>query len=264
MVATMSHAEQHVITRADIRDEVEAVLATFTETTFRRELDRLTDMMRQTIQTSLPQALQEALPELEGGLVQPKDLHSALDDWWAGSKATDTSKFKEWPQIFNDSKPRQPGAGWSPSTTASTNMSTAPGTSPTWSPMPITFAPSTPESLEDLEESSFTTVLSPCTSPLMLPSTAEMSVSELAAPVSSRRKDWRRGFVEKATKANRKIEYLDGSHHRTTHEINEVLEEALKALEGGMVPRLVEDGLGGTYFVRDRAGKSIAVFKPRR
>mmetsp|Transcript_126094 Transcript_126094/g.251785 ORF Transcript_126094/g.251785 Transcript_126094/m.251785 type:complete len:553 (-) Transcript_126094:86-1744(-) len=251
----MPATKHHLLTRADVRDEVEAALSTFTKTIFRHELDRLTDIMRQTIQDSMSEALEEALPELEGGLVQPKDLRSALDSWWAGSKGTDTPKFQMWPQVCNDSKPRQPemGAGWSPSTMASTNMST---TSPTWSPMPITIAPSTPESLEDLESSSFTTVLSPCTSPLMLP------VSPMSA-VSSNRKDWRRTFVEKATKANRKIEYLDGGHVRTTHEINEVVEESLKALEDGMVPHLVEDGLGGTYFVRDRAGKSIAVFKPR-
>lgn len=94
----------------------------------------------------------------------------------------------------------------------------------------------------------------------MLPSTAEMSTSPHGGSSS---KNWRRSFIEKATKANRKIEYLEGSHSRTTHEINEVLEEAIKALEDGIVPHLVEDGLGGTYFVRDRAGKSIAVFKPR-
>jgi len=259
MAATMSFAEQHVLTRADILDEVEAALAS--AATFQRELDRLTDVVRRTIRHSLSDALQQALPELEGGLVQPNELHSALDEWWAGSKATDTAKFKMWPQILNDGKPRQPklGAGWSPGTVASTDMSTAPCTSPTWSP---TTAPSTPGSLKDLESSSFATVSSPCTSPLMLPSTAEMSMLPLQT-VSSSFKDWRRSFVEKATKANRKIEYLDGSRYRTTHEINEVLEEALKALEDGIEPHLVEDGLGGTYFVRDRAGKPIAVFKPR-
>jgi len=259
MAATMSLPEQHVLTRVDIRDEVEAVLASFTETTFQREFDRLTDVVRRTILHSLSEALPEALPAQEGGLLQPKDLHSAFDEWWAGSKATDTAKFKMGPQIFNDSKPRE---RWSPGTTASTNMSTDPGTSPTWSPMAVTMAPSTPESLEDLESSSFMTVLSPRISPLMLPSTAEMSTLPLQA-VSSSCKDWRRSFVEKATKANCKIEYLDSSRYRTSHEINEVLEEALKALEDGIVPYLVEDGLGGTYFMRDRAGKSIAVFKPR-
>jgi len=251
MAAAMSVAEQHVLTRADIRDEVEAVLATFTETTFRHELDRLTDMLRQTIQHSLSEALQEALPEL----VQPKNLHSVLDEWWASSKAKHTTKFTMSPQ------PKL-GAEWAPSTTASTHMNNAPATSPAWSPMPVTMAPSTLESLEDLESSSFTTVLSPRTSPLRLPSPMEMPMSPLQT-ISSKRKDWRRNFFEKATKANRKIEYLDGQHHRTTPEINEVLEEALKALEDGIVPHLVEDGLGGTYFVRDRAGKSIAVFKPR-
>jgi len=260
----MSLAGQHVLTRADIRDEVGAVLASFTETTFQRELDRLTDVVRRTILHTLSEALQEALPGLDVGLVQPKDLHPAFDEWWAGPKATDTAKFKMLPQIFNDSKPRQLelGAGCSPGTIASTNMSTAPDTSPTWSSMAVTITPSTPESLEDLESLSFTTVLSPCTSPLMLPSTAEMPTLPLQA-VSCSCFYWRRSFVDKATKANRKIEYVEGSRYRTTHEINEVLEEAFKALEDGIVPHPVEDGLGGTYFMRDRAGKSIAVFKPR-
>lgn len=69
--------------------------------------------------------------------------------------------------------------------------------------------------------------------------------------------------MEKATKANRKIEYIHGSQCRETYEVNEVLEEAIKALEDGVEPHLVEDGLGGTYFIRDRCDQSIAVFKPR-
>jgi len=76
-------------------------------------------------------------------------------------------------------------------------------------------------------------------------------------------KDWRRSFVEKAKKANRKVEFLHGSQCRETHEVNDVLEEAEQALEEGVHPDLIEDGLGGTYFIKDRAGRSIAVFKPR-
>jgi hypothetical protein len=69
--------------------------------------------------------------------------------------------------------------------------------------------------------------------------------------------------VEKTTKANRKIEYLHGSQCRETHELSDVIDEAIKALEDGIKPHLVEDGLGGTYFVKDSRGNSIAVFKPR-
>lgn len=76
-------------------------------------------------------------------------------------------------------------------------------------------------------------------------------------------KDWRRSFVQKAVKANRKVEYLHGSQCRETHEVNEPLEEAVRALENGIKPDLVEDGLGGTYFIKDRGRRNIGVFKPR-
>jgi hypothetical protein len=75
--------------------------------------------------------------------------------------------------------------------------------------------------------------------------------------------DWRKSFVLAATTANKKAEYLHGSQCRETRELNDVLAEAVLALERGIKPDLTEDGLGGTYFVKSRTGKSIAVFKPR-
>ena len=75
--------------------------------------------------------------------------------------------------------------------------------------------------------------------------------------------DWRSKFVAAATTANRKAEFLHGSECRETRELGAILDEAVLALERGIKPDLVEDGLGGTYFVKDRNGKSIGVFKPR-
>ena len=75
--------------------------------------------------------------------------------------------------------------------------------------------------------------------------------------------DWRKSFVMAATTANKKAEYLHGSQCRETHELNDVLAETVLALERGIKPDLTEDGLGGTYFVKDRTGKPVAVFKPR-
>merc|ERR1719436_850694 len=77
------------------------------------------------------------------------------------------------------------------------------------------------------------------------------------------RRDWRRSFVEKAFKANRKIEYLPGTHCRESHEVHDAMEEAIAALENGIKPHLVEDGLGGTYFLKGLSGATVAVFKPR-
>ncbi len=74
------------------------------------------------------------------------------------------------------------------------------------------------------------------------------------------RDDWRKSFVLAATSVNKKAEYLHGCE---TPELNDVLAEAVLALERGIKPDLTEDGLGGTYFVKSRMGKPIAVFKPR-
>jgi len=69
--------------------------------------------------------------------------------------------------------------------------------------------------------------------------------------------------VERAFKVNRKIEFLPGYNCLEVAEVQEVMEEAARALEDGVAPFLVEDGMGGTYFMKDVSGHSIAVFKPR-
>lgn len=75
--------------------------------------------------------------------------------------------------------------------------------------------------------------------------------------------NWRRKFVHQATQAQRKAEFMLNSKCRETREVEGVLQEAVAALDRGCRPNLVEDGLGGTYFIKDRTGHSIAVFKPR-
>lgn len=95
------------------------------------------------------------------------------------------------------------------------------------------------------------------------PSSMSTPGSPVSTPSGFPVKDWRKNFVEKATKANRKIEYLHGTQCRESHQVNDVLEAAAKALEDGVRPTLVEDGVGGTYFIKDSDGQSIAVFKPR-
>ena len=90
---------------------------------------------------------------------------------------------------------------------------------------------------------------------------------------------------------SRKVEFLLNSKCRETRDVDAVLAEAILALDRGVKPDLgepctsyprmhcmglfrgmtrlflapntVEDGLGGTYFIKDRTGHSIAVFKPR-
>jgi hypothetical protein len=69
--------------------------------------------------------------------------------------------------------------------------------------------------------------------------------------------------VDKATKTHRKVEFVHGAHLACAHQVHDAVEESIKALEAGVKPNLVEDGLGGTYFIKDRQGKTIAVFKPK-
>jgi len=102
---------------------------------------------------------------------------------------------------------------------------------------------------------------SPMCGPVSCPNTPMMTFS--MCPNTVGKKDWRRSFVEKAFKAHRKIEFINGTQCRETHDVIEVMEEAIQALEDGIAPHLVEDGLGGTYFLKDQDGASIAVFKPR-
>jgi len=66
--------------------------------------------------------------------------------------------------------------------------------------------------------------------------------------------------VQSRTSASRKIEFL---HNSQCLEVESAVQLAVAALDAGAVPNLVEDGLGGTYFIKDKDGDSIAVFKPR-
>lgn len=114
--------------------------------------------------------------------------------------------------------------------------------------------------MEALPPAGMTPTASPSSSPLSSP------LQSPSFPVLAGRggqKDWRRSFVEKATKASRKVNYLHGSHCRETREVKAVVDDAVAALDRGVKPNLVEDGLGGTYFIKDLEGRTIAVFKPR-
>jgi hypothetical protein len=43
----------------------------------------------------------------------------------------------------------------------------------------------------------------------------------------------------------------------------DLVRRASLALDAGVSPTLVDDGLGGTYFIRDEHGDELSVFKPR-
>jgi len=73
---------------------------------------------------------------------------------------------------------------------------------------------------------------------------------------------WRLAFVLRSTSvpSARKLEFINRS---ASAEVEPVLAEALVTLDTGLAPHLVEDGLGGTYFMKGRDGQNVAVFKPR-
>jgi len=238
-----------LVTRAEVREEVHAALASFTQDVLRRELERSASAMRE-----------EWLPPgaVDSARTSPvaEEFRWALEEWSPRSLGADGpvpppgagfDQQKAVPRLhrFQSTTPTA-----SPGSTAS-----GPPSSPSVSPFSLPAALSTAESLE---------VPTPLSSPVWTPANPpDIIGSVVSSPASFSGKDWRRSFVEKATKANRKVEYLHGFQCRATLEVNDVLEEANKALEDGVKPHLVEDGLGGTYFVKDRSGRSIAVFKPR-
>eukprot|EP00931_Biecheleriopsis_adriatica_P025380 TRINITY_DN15601_c0_g1_i2.p1 TRINITY_DN15601_c0_g1~~TRINITY_DN15601_c0_g1_i2.p1 ORF type:complete len:550 (+),score=127.88 TRINITY_DN15601_c0_g1_i2:65-1714(+) len=213
------------LTRADVREEVGKALATFAEDVLRQELDRL--------QADLKSLLRP---------LQRQDLSAALDEWWSRAERTADKKG------FSCCKDEEPLTTSSLDT--GTTSATALGSPPA---SPLSLPEAAPDSVK-VEVA--TPVLSAFSSPTM-PS------SPLLGHFEPSRKDWRRSFVENATKANRKIQYVHGSKCSENDEVNTVLEEAIKALEDGVKPHLVEDGLGGTYFVKDRNEAFVAVFKPR-
>jgi len=221
------------LTRADVRDEVRSALAVFAEGVLRRELEQLGSAVRED--------LRRALGDLEA--LRASAVAEGSDDAKGAQKALPGRRR------FRSSTP----SGSQGSTSHGSTASGAPS-SPSTSPFSL------PPSLAAEGLDAPTPLVSPVFSPTSAP-------DELAPPVLSPpslgRKDWRRSFVEKATKANRKVEYLQGFQCKETHEVHDVMEEANKALEDGIKPHLVEDGLGGTYFVKDRTGRCLAVFKPR-
>eukprot|EP00440_Ansanella_granifera_P053325 gb/GFBE01057805.1/.p1 GENE.gb/GFBE01057805.1/~~gb/GFBE01057805.1/.p1 ORF type:complete len:555 (+),score=118.33 gb/GFBE01057805.1/:1-1665(+) len=238
----MSASFGAALTRADVRDEVGKALASFADDVLRRELDRLQADLRQAFRLNIPEAVDEKP-------LRRKDLCSALDEWWARVQRESESECGEC---------KQPTVVRSTSTNG-TAATTAPR-SPPASPLSLPAALDNVETLTETFEVA-TPAVSAMSSPWWSPMTAP--ASPLLGCIDAVRKDWRRSFVENATKANRKIQYLHESQCCETYEINDVMEEAIKALENGIKPHLVEDGLGGTYFVKDRKETFVAVFKPR-
>mmetsp|Transcript_47837 Transcript_47837/g.86248 ORF Transcript_47837/g.86248 Transcript_47837/m.86248 type:complete len:528 (+) Transcript_47837:82-1665(+) len=211
------------LTRADVREEVSQALAGSLEDILRQEFEKL--------QTRLQEKLRP---------LQQQELRAVLDEWWGQSERS--------PSCLTS-------GGHRGTTTTSTVASTVPRSpSPPSSPLTL------PAAMNPFELA--TPMVSAVSSPITQPSTPMFPASSFPHYEGSR-KDWRRSFVMNATKADRKIQYLHGSRCRETVEVDHVIEEAIKALEDGVKPHLVEDGLGGTYFVKDRNDKFIAVFKPR-
>jgi len=227
-------------------------------------------------------------PEPEGHKVlRREDLRLALDEWWATHKIRSEeilSDLHSERQGLSEREPlkRQQSGGTPKSTPGGTpgcshsacnsigSGSGSGGSTATPPSSPFSLPPAISTSTENFIPTPFA---SPLSTPASAPSTTMMHAFSLPmSPYSSPysgpagvglRKDWRRSFVEKAFKANRKIEFFNGSQCRETAEVSDVLEEAVLALEDGIKPNLVEDGLGGTYFMKDRDGHSVAVFKPR-
>jgi len=225
------------LTRADVRDEVRAALASFAEGELRRELEQLSSAVRE-------------------------EFRRTLELWSSTSLGDGTSAGHEAGGGAQKAFPRY--RRYRSSTPTGSQGSTSHGSSTT-SGAPSSPSTCPPFSLPAAMSSEILDVPTPLASPIFAPAAPpDVLTSVLSSPLGvGSRKDWRRSFVEKATKANRKVEYLHGFHCREAHEVNDVMEETNKALEDGVKPHLVEDGLGGTYFVKDRSGHSVAVFKPR-
>ncbi|CAE8622623.1 unnamed protein product [Polarella glacialis] len=250
------------VTRADVRDEIGSALGIFAEV-LRRELDQLGSDLRQAL---------EKTSHAEKPF-QQADLCSVLDEWWAGVAGADREGIRK-NSLGGPAEQHLKGRSNSPTRTeclfeaggrsnkcASGHFAASGDLTAPRSRSP----PASPESLPaDLSSSCPPT---PQLSAMSSPGGTQPSTPSLTFQLdhaSGGRKDWRRSFVENATKVNRKIQYLsEVPQCRETEEINDVLEEAIKALEDGIKPHLVEDGLGGTYFVKDRLGEVVAVFKPR-
>ena len=89
-----------------------------------------------------------------------------------------------------------------------------------------------------------------------LPADAPKSpaVSPVAAPLNV--PSWRSRFVLSAkAQAPRKMQIVAAAADSASHDL---VKRADAALEAGVSPTLVDDGLGGSYFVRDEQGRELA------
>jgi hypothetical protein len=100
----------------------------------------------------------------------------------------------------------------------------------------------------------------PFQSPVSPPQGERVFTSSFSPSKAGGTGDWRKAFVQRSTGTSRKIEFLCGSGRP---EIERVASQAVAAMNRKVRPTLVEDGLGGTYFINNEKGRSIAVFKPR-
>jgi hypothetical protein len=115
----------------------------------------------------------------------------------------------------------------------------------------------------EMSEGDLITALSvspPFQSPVSPPQGDRVLTSSFSPSKAGSTGDWRKAFVQRSTGTSRKIEFLCGSGRP---EIERVAGQAVAAMDRKVRPTLVEDGLGGTYFINDENGRSIAVFKPR-
>ena len=92
------------------------------------------------------------------------------------------------------------------------------------------------------------------------PAGATLSPKRGAAPTNV--PSWRSRFVLSAkAQAPRKMEIVGDSACDAL--AADLVRRASLALDAGVSPTLVDDGLGGTYFIRDEHGDELSVFKPR-
>lgn len=240
------------LTRADVRDEVRDALAQFAKSVLRQELDQLGTAVRESFRVTLDDLLPKVMADPSAATFTPFNSSAVPAGGAAGHKVPSLkSDGTAESQPPSDRTNSTNTGGFSPPRSPADWTSASP--SPSGTPFMLPAGLSCAESLE---------LPTPFSLPQSTPATPTMTFTAMP-PSRTSRKDWRRSYVERTTKVNRKIEYLHESQCRDTHEVNDAIEEAIKALEDGIKPHLVEDGLGGTYFVKGRRGDSIAVFKPR-
>ena len=104
--------------------------------------------------------------------------------------------------------------------------------------------------------------------PAMLPykSPPSSPISPPTSASSSSHAPWRTRFVLSASQSNPKVSLVGQGAHPSP--VSEMANAAAAALAQGVQPELVDDGLGGTYFISRRGpgghgSEKICVFKPR-